>query len=134
MRLPWQRLDARPERPRRLQTGRSLADRALAAGRAACGVYPGLDHDRPQLRQLNDLTAPHPPLPGLREDRPAPQTRRRPTAHDHVRSGAPPTEPLMPLLWPALLLPPLGPIRLVPGRWRNRRVARPLRRAARPGL
>jgi len=64
-------------------------------------------------RQLDDLTAPHPSLSGLRERRPAPSTCGRPTPHDHVRSDTPSTVPLMPLLRPALLPPPLGAIRLV---------------------
>lgn len=51
--VPKECLDAWPERPRRLQPGRGLADRPLAAARETGGIHLRLDHHRPQLRQLH---------------------------------------------------------------------------------
>jgi hypothetical protein len=129
-----QRLDPRPEGAPRFHPWRGLADRPLAAVRAAGGIDPAFDHDRPQLRQFDHLAAADPPLPSLRERRCAAPTGRWTTAHDHVRGGSLAAEPQVSLLRAALLPPSFGPIRLVPRRRRDRRVPGTLRGPPDPGL
>jgi hypothetical protein len=126
-----QRLDARAERPPRLQA-RRIGPRRL--GPAVCtghGVLPALDRHWRHGRQLGGLAAAHPASARLRQALATARARTRAALDNHVRLAAHPANADVPALRTGLSTPTGRTVRLLPARWGTDKILRRLHRSPR---